>query len=293
MKKKLRKIVNKRLILCSLIFLQLSAYSQVGIRTESPMTDLDVNGNMAIRGPLKVGTSSNPGNLDDVLISKGEGKAPIWQPYTKNLGPDGRTYILTNVITSKSEKGITLLDDPSASIVNITENMPLPNDWTVMDDLDVVFTVEKESSYITLVFQTSFLSKFIGSIKGSNQSAIGVALGKYIDLVGGIFIAPANLTTTPVSPASTPLLVIGREDRLKGFKDPERIYTIMYSFDDLKPGDYILRVAFRRQSSDSSAEESMKTCPLFIGGTSSTDIPKASPFITSSILKIDLYAPIN
>lgn len=59
------------------------AYSQIGINTEKPRTDLHVNGNLQVTGPIKFGEGANvegnPGTTGQVLVSQGEGKAPKWQ----------------------------------------------------------------------------------------------------------------------------------------------------------------------------------------------------------------------
>ncbi len=69
------KIANLAIV-CSIICVNAQAQNKVGINTNTPLEVLDVNGNLNLRGVLKL--NSTAGSSGQVLTSKGPSTDPIW-----------------------------------------------------------------------------------------------------------------------------------------------------------------------------------------------------------------------
>ncbi|MCU0404510.1 MAG: hypothetical protein MUE99_08170, partial [Chitinophagaceae bacterium] len=95
------------------------AQQRVGINTNAPIESLDVNGNINLRGLIKL--NSNPGNNGQVLMSKGASEDPVWTnsaytgggrffcSYNNNSHTLGRQGFTTTSNTSSQEDSIDLL----------------------------------------------------------------------------------------------------------------------------------------------------------------------------------------
>ncbi len=74
--KKMHLMKTKMLLAFLFAGIMAIAQPKVGINTTSPLETLDVNGNLNLRGLLKI--NNNPGNKGQVLMSKGGAEDPVW-----------------------------------------------------------------------------------------------------------------------------------------------------------------------------------------------------------------------
>ena len=67
----------------ALFVMSITLNAQIGIKTPTPQKTLHVNGSLQVVKDLNVGgddrTKGNSGNTGEVLMSNGEGNAPVWK----------------------------------------------------------------------------------------------------------------------------------------------------------------------------------------------------------------------
>jgi len=80
------------LVLSTVFFCQAQSQNKVGINTNTPLETLDVNGNLNLRGVLKL--NSTAGTNGQVLTSKGPSTDPIWANTAYTGG--GRFWVTLN-----------------------------------------------------------------------------------------------------------------------------------------------------------------------------------------------------
>ena len=73
--------------------------AQIGINTNSPKAQLDVNGDVSFRGKIAVldaaGTAFE-GNNDQLLVSRGEGFTPVWKSLRIPEYEPNKFYLIYN-----------------------------------------------------------------------------------------------------------------------------------------------------------------------------------------------------
>ncbi len=106
--------MRKIIFCCAAGFLSFYAHAQVGIGTTKPKSVLDVNGKTTLRKELRVGgTSTQAGSAGlngQVLVSQGEGKAPVWKSLNVSFMEEGQ-YKLINSYLSSDQIGIASLSN--------------------------------------------------------------------------------------------------------------------------------------------------------------------------------------
>lgn len=165
----MQKYVGSLFLLSALVFSS-QFFSQVGIGTENPKSILDVNGDVALRNELSLGgtdlAKGNPGEINQVLVSQGEGFPPTWK-YVKAPFVEDGTYKLTNTYLSESELGITNFSAGIAGDGVYTSSIgdPLDSKWTKIPNLTT--QMEVKFSENKLVYQTQTGVEIVGSTVGS------------------------------------------------------------------------------------------------------------------------------
>ncbi|PWN68362.1 hypothetical protein C1631_016825 [Chryseobacterium phosphatilyticum] len=153
----------KKIIFCMAGFLSFYANAQVGIGTAKPKSTLDINGKTTLRKELRVGgTSTQAGSAGlngQVLVSQGEGKAPVWKSLNVPFIEEGQ-YKLINSYLSSDQIGIASLSNGVAGdnvnknnveddITDITKGK-----WAKITGLETTFTIKNGKNRLTYQFQT-------------------------------------------------------------------------------------------------------------------------------------------
>ena len=108
-------INNKKRILSvfTSIILVSNLLAQIGINTEQPLADLDVNGNTRITGNLLFGGNDNTkgtaGTKNMLLVSQGKDAAPEWKIVENfDIIKDAKWYLLGTISNIDTKGGIAL-----------------------------------------------------------------------------------------------------------------------------------------------------------------------------------------
>ncbi|MGL5233908.1 MAG: hypothetical protein ACRC8Z_04025 [Empedobacter falsenii] len=216
------------------LFLSKLVSAQIGIGTEVPQSSLDVNGNIMLRKELKVGgsktTDGNAGNYNDILVSQGDGSAPLWKNAKVGFYEDGE-YRTTSSFINTSENG--LLFDINSNDGILTSSLgellvSTSSKWKELSpDLSTKFTVDDPKNKINIMFQT-----------GIESGNTGNATNQNIKFMCGIFIDN--------------VLVALRADQIDGITGKgasnQSIYTLNYTVNDVTKGEHTLKIGCRRIS---------------------------------------------
>lgn len=216
------------------LFLSKLVSAQIGIGTEVPQSSLDVNGNIMLRKELKVGgsktTDGNAGNYNDILVSQGDGSAPLWKNAKVGFYEDGE-YRTTSSFINTSENG--LLFDTNSNDDILTSSLgellvTTSSKWKELSpDLSTKFTVDDPKNKINIMFQT-----------GIESGNTGNATNQNIKFMCGIFIDN--------------VLVALRADQIDGIPGKgasnQSIYTLNYTVNDVTKGEHTLKIGCRRIS---------------------------------------------
>ncbi|WP_312554722.1 hypothetical protein [Empedobacter brevis] len=245
-------------------------FSQVGIGTGAPQSSLDVNGNIMLRKELKVGgsktTDGNAGSYNDILVSQGDGNAPLWKNSKVGFYEDGE-YKTTSSFLTTSESGLTFSSTSNDNIATsslgelLVTSPPTTSKWKELSStLSTKFSVEDPKNKINIMFQTGIESGNTGSATNQN-----------IKFMCGIFIDN--------------ILVALRADQIDGITNKnvnnQSIYTLNYTVNDVTTGEHTLKVGCRRISSTTGTNIS-----LAIG--QGLDGSVANSFMLQSVLKFDV-----
>lgn len=90
----------KKIIRCIILAFSSYAYAQVGIGTDTPQAMLHVNGSTQLSKDLKVGSSKNPGEVNQILFSNGPNKAPSWKDVDELVIPTEVSFFKKSIPTN-------------------------------------------------------------------------------------------------------------------------------------------------------------------------------------------------
>jgi hypothetical protein len=100
--------------------------AQVGINTNSPKAQLDVNGDMSFRGKIAVLDAAGnafEGNNDQLLVSR-EGYAPVWKSLRIPEYEPNKFYLIYNNSLSDNT-GLTFTTADESSLGQASRGLPL------------------------------------------------------------------------------------------------------------------------------------------------------------------------
>ena len=241
------------LVTCSLSF------AQVGINTSKPISKLDVNGEVVLRGSLRVGgtdqVKGNAGQKDQVLVSQGVGNSPTWKYVNVPFMENGQ-YKLINTYVADDEVGIrTLTIADGIALSNIGD--PYTTNWAKVAGLSTSMEIKSDENKITYQLQAG--------IEANTPTGTGVGEIKFIC---GIF---KNSSLVALRPDKITTLTVGTPIQY--------IYTLNYTEENVKKGTHLIEVACRRIEGVGHT---------FSIGTNTVGSTNSNSFALKSFMKIDL-----
>lgn len=165
------------LILCCL------SYSQVGVNTQSPESQLDVNGDVTFRGKVYTGgddtTLGNPGVKGQVLVSSGPGEPPKW--LTLNIPDDEGKYYLIYNDTFDDLTGVSFSSSEITGLNLYTKGTLLTSlsGWKKIPDLSQNFEVFSIQNKTYFTFET--VVQMASTSAAYKLDAIEYACGIFVD----------------------------------------------------------------------------------------------------------------
>lgn len=258
----------KKIFLIFCIFTGILSFAQIGIKTESPKSALDVNGDTNLRGKLSVfnptDNSLSEGNNDQILVSQGAGYPPIWKSLRIPEYEPNKFYLIFN--NSFSDRtGITFSSTEESSngstrSTTLVKNAAYSslNQFKKITSLSQPFTVYSTESKTYFQFETVVQADFPAN--SSPDIAIDYACGIFVDdkLVN---LRQRNLKASSASSTFITHNQIGMAE-------------------NLSKGTHTVSVACSRLKSYNSS------ATLGIGINVASNIDS---FITQSSLKVDVY----
>ena len=266
--------MKKKTFLCLLFGLSFTSYSfsQMGINTELPKADLDVNGDVQFRGEIKFGVNPDDeittGKAGQYLMSQGPGLPPTWGEIEipeLNTGD----YVLRDTRFSEDRIGLILTTEITG---DISVSSKLDANWSVIDQLTTSFTTTQNTNRIMVTMQTVAQTEF-GTIVDDDYST---------EFIGGIFVGKKGESYSNFN------LLASRPSRVRGGHYPAFAYTLISSFDNLAAGEYELVVAFQRKE---STYADLTAVPLHLGKGLPPGLGVSNDFMNKSILRVDVFEP--
>lgn len=135
------------------------AYSQIGVKTQTPQTELDVNGTMNVKDEIYLGDENNgkgnPGKLGDLISSNGE-KLPSWKNFDLPAGY-GVEMMLKSSYNISSTKGISISGRENSTSYSVgyskEQGKTSPTQWVTMEGLNQKFTVDNATNRVNISVQ--------------------------------------------------------------------------------------------------------------------------------------------
>ncbi|MDQ0066483.1 hypothetical protein [Chryseobacterium lathyri] len=247
----------------------LSLSAQVGIKTDSPKSQLDVNGDINLRSKIVVlnvtDNTLSQGNNDQILVSQGEGYPPIWKSLRIPEYEPNKFYLIFN--NSFSDKtGVKFTNSEQSSITAKNTAFTKGADISSLPGFKKIAGLSQPISVFSTESKTYFQFETVVQanlpVNGTPDISIDYACGIFVDnkLVN---LRQRNLKAS--SAAST-------------FITHNQIGIVT----NLSKGQHDVSVACSRLGSYRTASDVV----LAIGINADTNI---NSFITQSSLKVDVY----
>lgn len=248
---------------CHLIFL----HAQVGIETQNPQTQLDVNGDVTLREELRIGGTptiiGDPGEFGQVLFSQEDSNKPVWKFVNIPFLEEGQiqlkySYAVQDQVGIQFPTGAGDGDD--FSFLGETFN----STWTLIPGLETDIEVMRLKNKVSVFLQSG--------VEMPNTYNAENGARYFVRYACGIFMNEK--------------LIAIRGDQINGVNNKnaknQEIYTLSYVLSDLEIGQYNLKVACRK------VRTSSENYALAIGRTLNPGTQVANNFMLSSNLKIDV-----
>lgn len=180
----MKKIISTLFLTTGLL---LSA--QVGINTNSPKAQLDVNGDLSFRGKIAVldaaGTAFE-GNNDQLLVSRGEGFAPVWKSLRIPEYESNKFYLIYNNSFSDNV-GITFTtaDEPNLGQASRGATFTKGKTFSSLQNFKKINNLTQKIEVFSLQskayfqFETVVHTDF--SQNGSTDTSVDYACGIFVD----------------------------------------------------------------------------------------------------------------
>lgn len=249
--------------------LMLSA--QVGINTESPKSKLDVNGDLNLRDKIAVVDATDKtlsfGNNDQILVSQGEGFAPIWKTLRiPEYEPNKFYLIFNNSFSDKVGVSFSYSEQPASTNTGKASTFQKGTDFSSLSkfkkiaNLSQKIQVYSAESKAYFQFETVVQANFAAN--GTTDTSIDYACGIFVD----------------------DKLISLRQNNLKASSAqfPFLTHNQIGAVSNLSKGEHTVSVGCSRIASYGSSTNRT----LAIGTNTSTNI---NDFIAQSSLKVDVY----
>ena len=255
----------------SVLFLSIGilSFAQIGIKTESPKSSLDINGDLNLRGKLAVLSTTNnkllEGTNNQVLVSQGEDYPPIWKTLRIPEYEPNKFYLIFNNSFS-DQTGVKFTNTEESTITSRSATFTKDNDYTnfskfkKLPGLSKTINVYSTESKTYFQFETVVHADLPAA--GNTDSSIDYACGIFVDdkLVN---LRQGNIKA---SSASYPFLT----------------HNQIGLVENLSKGQHTISVACSRLKSYNVGNG----ITLGIGTSVQTNIDS---FIARSSLKVDVY----
>lgn len=258
-----------RVIFVMLLFWPfIGSMAQVGINTENPQTELDVNGSLQLREDLNtVGTtptSTDPGIYGQAIVSQGANTPAEWKGLKVPFLEDGQ-FQLINSHSRIDQVGISFPTGTGNGGVTtqIGDTFNAAN-WTVIEGLTIPIEVNNEANKISLIFQAG--------VEASRTTSTNQNMK---------FLCAAFFNNTLRALRADQIDLIRNKEKNKG------LYTLAYTVLDLPVGTYEVKVACRKMSTTTNSLR------LAIGRSSEgSGNTETNAFMMQSVLKIDVIEKV-
>lgn len=259
---------------------------KVGINTTLPASALDVNGTTRINGELFLGGSDSipgtPGKANNLIVSQGKGKVPVWQNID-DITPDFGDYFLKTSVVNRDEKGLRFPYNKTSGSVGYTLNQIIPNKgndgfesgkWQIFDELTIKIPAMKNPFKVVISFQAIAKSGYVGSDGdvGWNSFSVGVCVDD-----------PKN--------SNQKILKAIRSSVCSGVKNPQTLFFLYAVLDDLPPDidTNIYIVATHRNLSNNASKENAE---LVLGRDLSNAIVDQS-FLNKASVRANIFEKVK
>ncbi|KMQ68291.1 hypothetical protein ACM39_10525 [Chryseobacterium sp. FH2] len=254
------------------LLLSIHVRAQVGIGTEAPNSNLDVNGKTTLRKELRVGGTSlqtgNAGLNGQVLVSQGEGLPATWKTVNVTFMEEGQYKLINSYLSSDQNGIITLSNGITGDAIyknSVGENISdaSKGNWQKITGLENNFTVRNGKNRLTYQFQT-----------GVEMKASTTTTSQNISFTCGVF-RNGNLVAVRPDKIST-----NNNSDKNGIQD--YIFTLNYTEQDVPVGVQKVEVACRKINTSNSANQ------FAIGRNISDTNNVSNAFSLESAFKIDV-----
>lgn len=173
----------KQILILMVVSLCSFTIAQVGINTNTPKAQLDVNGDVTVRGKIYAGgtetVAGNPGVPGQVLVSSGPGQPPRWM--TLNIPDDqGKFYLIYND-TFDDQVGVTFTSSETTGNYMYTKGTLYSSlsGWKKIPGLSQTFEVYSTENKTYFTFEAVAQINTTGS--GNKLDAVEFACGIFLD----------------------------------------------------------------------------------------------------------------
>lgn len=236
----------KYIAILLLSFLYLKTHAQVGLMTERPKADLDVNGDLNIRGKLilRNGALSMPGKKDQVLVSQGASLPPVWKTLRVPEYEPNKFYLIFND-SFKDVSGVSFPADQTSALPSNTSQDDLAKGTTLatlatkgfkeIAGLNQVFSVNSTESKVYIQFETVVQ---VDNVNGGNiKYACGIFVNDKLESVrinmlqdassGGSFLTHTQIgSISGLLPGSNHKIQVACARYNTSTANPQRLFTI-------------------------------------------------------------------
>jgi len=240
--------------------------AQVGVNTDTPETELDINGSLQLRENLSLGgtadTAGDPGIFGQVVISQGSNTAQ-WKNLRVPFLEDGQ-FQLINSHSRIDQTGISFPTGAGNGGNTSNTGDLLDANWTVIDGLTTMIEVKNPDNKISLIYQSGVE---VSRTTSANQNVK--------------FLCAAFFNNELRALRSDQIDLINGKQKNKG------LYTLAYTVLNLPQGDYEVKIGCRKMSTTNT------NLRLAIGRNSEgSGTQETNPFMMQSVLKIDVIEKV-
>ncbi|MGE8432319.1 MULTISPECIES: hypothetical protein [Chryseobacterium] len=245
--------------------------AQVGINTDSPKAKIDVNGDLNLRQKIVVlnttDNSLSQGNNDQLLVSQGEGFAPIWKTLRIPEYEPNKFYLIFNNSFSDKVGIIFASSDEVSSTTSKAATFVKGADISSLKGFKKIAGLSQDISVFSTESKAYF--QFETVVQADFSTVATNADDTSIDYACGIFVDNK--------------LINLRQRNLKAINSsfPFLTHNQIGIVENLPKGNHKVDVACSRLA---SYGETLRK--LSIGTNTSTNI---NDFISQSSLKVDVY----